>query len=792
MAFILNSKIGILRVSSKKSLILAAVATLLMISIAGSQAHADYGEVDLSFGSNGIVVTTITGISYLTGADVQPDGKIVIVGDSWATGLPAFVVRYTQDGALDPTFGSNGIVLFDDSEATMDRLDSIVLLPDGRIVVAGWLYYSGQVPPRLFLARYNQDGSIDHSFGSNGVTIGPIAMGPISVKAAVVGNSLKYVVGGMGYNTSTGRDILISRFNDDGSLDTSFGQEGVVSTDLGRDEAVSSLVIQPDGSIVIAAMHGNGYHSSDAFVFARYTPEGELDQSFGNQGVVLLGEPSDSNEKLNSLSLDGDGRIIGVGFHNSPLYIGQGAYAVWRLLSNGDPDVSFGVNGFVSTNVGFGKTSSFAQGVLVLENNDILAGGYTANYNYSNVILASLVSYDLYGNLNQNFGNFGHTVHSDRNRHSTFTRLLLLPDGNVVAAGRYYTQGTDRVSDILLVKYDGLDNLHPVANAGPDQSIECTLSDAIANVTLDGSSSYDPNGDSLNYLWQGIFGIVEGEGPVVSMPLGEQDVTLTVNDGQGGTDSDTVLISVNDTVPPVTEYQVIGTLGTEPWYKSMITLKLDSEDTCSGIANINYKINGVLNTSAEPVTIQLGDGIYQVDFYSLDRQSNSELPQTMTLHVDSSAPDIEIININDNAVYANGLVPIADYVVNDNVSGIASSHAELSGGDGLGLGAFTYTVTASDHAGNTATSEVSYSVIATVDGMIAMVNQAITNNLIQAKFAKNLNKDLVSIKMAPNSNSQDGQLKDFIDKVNNQAGKKINSTFALQIIHAAEYIIANN
>lgn len=94
-----------------------------------------------------------------------------------------------------------------------------------------------------------------------------------------------------------------------------------------------------------------------------------------------------------------------------------------------------------------------------------------------------------------------------------------------------------------------INNQPPTANAGPDQTIECSTP-AGASVTLNGSGSSDPNGDPLTFTWTGPFGTATGATPTVTVPLGAHVITLTVNDGNGGTSTDTVTITVKDTTKP--------------------------------------------------------------------------------------------------------------------------------------------------------------------------------------------------------------------------------------------------
>jgi len=92
-------------------------------------------------------------------------------------------------------------------------------------------------------------------------------------------------------------------------------------------------------------------------------------------------------------------------------------------------------------------------------------------------------------------------------------------------------------------------NNPPAADAGPDQTVEAAGPDG-ASIELDGSGSSDPDGDPLTYTWTGPFGTATGPTPTVTLPLGEHTITLTVDDGNGGTDSDDVVITIRDTTPP--------------------------------------------------------------------------------------------------------------------------------------------------------------------------------------------------------------------------------------------------
>jgi hypothetical protein len=143
--------------------------------------------------------------------------------------------------------------------------------------------------------------------------------------------------------------------------------------------------------------------------------------------------------------------------------------------------------------------------------------------------------------------------------------------------------------------------------------------------------------------------------------------------------------------------------------------------------------------------------------------------------------------------YVLGIFQGPSYEVNDATSGVASSSDSLTGGDGYGLGVFTYSVIAEDNAGNTSSASVTYEVIGTIEGLMAMVEKYRTSGNIDQKTAKALMNKLRDALNAPNENAQDGKLGEFIDLVSAQAAKKIiPEEVANILINTATYIRDNN
>jgi hypothetical protein len=183
-------------------------------------------------------------------------------------------------------------------------------------------------------------------------------------------------------------------------------------------------------------------------------------------------------------------------------------------------------------------------------------------------------------------------------------------------------------------------NQPPVANAGPDQTFSvgagCT-----ASVIFNGTGSSDPDGDTLSYTWTGPFGTATGPTPTVSLSLGTHTVTLVVDDGKGGTSSDTVSITVVDVSAPVANATVLPTI--EGKCSAEITSAPTATDNCSGT---------ITGTTTDPLKYT-AQGTYTVTWQYVD-QSQNATTQTQTVivkDVDSDGDGVSDCMDNCSAVY---------------------------------------------------------------------------------------------------------------------------------------------
>ena len=193
--------------------------------------RAETPSLDTSFGDGGRVAVP----GYYRGGTqqvaVQSDGKIVMVGGTSVLESDVLVVRFNIDGSLDATFGDGGIVTAD--AGGRQDVSAMVLQPDGKIVVTG--RNSTDPSSDFFVMRFNGDGTWDTTFGGDGIVTTEFgADNDASSRSLDVQSDGKIVVTGSTRNADDiGFDVLVVRFNIDGSLDSTFGENGSVSTDFG-------------------------------------------------------------------------------------------------------------------------------------------------------------------------------------------------------------------------------------------------------------------------------------------------------------------------------------------------------------------------------------------------------------------------------------------------------------------------------------------------------------------------------------------------------------------------------
>lgn len=305
------------------------------------------GTLDQSFGTGGNVPIPFNGglLDNALGLTLQPDGKIVVVGTSKVGTQDDFAIaRYTSAGQLDGSFGSGGNV-FLDFGGQVDRAYAALILPSGDIVVAGHAArpVTAGFDNDFAVARLTGSGVLDSAFGTNGKVTTNIAGRTDLAFAAALQNDGKILVAGrVADGGGDDPDVGIVRYNSDGSPDSSFGALGILRRNLtGNWDEVSDMVIQPDGRIVVAVQGVVGANFD--YMVARFETGGSLDQSFGNQGVASTGFGA-QNDFAKSIALQSNGMILIAG---NVTLISQD-FGVARFDTHGVLDPSFGTGGKVT------------------------------------------------------------------------------------------------------------------------------------------------------------------------------------------------------------------------------------------------------------------------------------------------------------------------------------------------------------------------------------------------------------------------------------------------------------
>ncbi|WP_374073585.1 delta-60 repeat domain-containing protein [Bdellovibrio bacteriovorus] len=334
------------------------------------------GSLDTSFNSNGKVVTDIGSNSYdvAYGIAIQGDGKIIVIGHSNASGSDDFViVRYNTDGSLDASFNSTGKVTTDIGTGTVDYAFSMAVQSDGKIILVGDTSASGSI--NFAVVRYNTDGSLDTSFNSTGKVITDISSGSYDVAHDVtLQGDGKIIVAGYS-NISSNRDFTVVRYNTDGSLDTSFNSTGKVTTDIGSTSTDygNAISLQSDGKIIVVG-HSNAVGSND-FVVVRYNSDGSLDTSFNSTGKVSTDIGTGSSEWTKSVIVLGDGKILTAGSSSSS---GSYDFTLARYNTNGSLDTSFNSTGKVSTDIGLSSVDDVLS-ITIQSDGKVVAVGQSGN-----------------------------------------------------------------------------------------------------------------------------------------------------------------------------------------------------------------------------------------------------------------------------------------------------------------------------------------------------------------------------------------------------------------------------
>jgi uncharacterized delta-60 repeat protein len=432
----------------KRSILILLITVSLFRT---SEISAQQGSLDITFGEGGKVKSKFSSIgnNYGTCTAIQKDGKLIVGGSSWLEGYEFTLIRYLTNGTIDSTFGTNGITVntaFGNQSYGM----SLKIQDDGRIILAGSAY-DGFSRNSFAIARYTPNGQPDYSFGFASLVTTHYPDGYIANASPIVSlaiqNDGKYLLGG---NLSYGSSIYFSllRYNTNGQIDISFGSNGWAVTKFNSIHDTfdygTTVLVQADNKILLT-----GYATQDFlyhFAIARYNTNGTPDSSFGINGQVLTNF-NGKDAYAYSAVVQPDNKILlaGTVYNNSS---GPGDFALARYQSNGKPDSSFGVKGLVTTPLDKSSSSSI-NGITLQPDGKILCGGWaTGDF--------ALVRYNTNGRFDSSFGVNGQ-VYTDFGTEYDFARAIALEnDGKIILVG------DDGGFNIQLARYNGENLVLPI------------------------------------------------------------------------------------------------------------------------------------------------------------------------------------------------------------------------------------------------------------------------------------------------------------------------------------------
>ena len=343
--------------------------------------HNPDGTLDNTFGNGGIKVLIFGGSDdQLTDLAFQPDGKIVFVGyTDNGTKTQMIACRLNTDGSLDNSFNANGMTVIDFGTSIDSYGLAMGLLDDGKIIIAGHTIEDQNLVRKIAMCRLTSTGVPDNTFGVNGLItydFNDLWCYPDNV---VVYDD-RILLGGIFVDSDDFmRYVTLSRYYLDGTVDYDFGNFGYTTFQLDETEvgsySHSDMCMTGDGKIVYATHVKPAWLDRD-FAVLRFTPDGDIDNSFGNSGIVITEMVGDSDAR--AIAVQADGKIIAAGYHRSPEPESYD-FVLVRYLDNGDLDATFGTEGTgvvisnVSPDIWYGDKCS---SLLLLDDGKLLASGY--------------------------------------------------------------------------------------------------------------------------------------------------------------------------------------------------------------------------------------------------------------------------------------------------------------------------------------------------------------------------------------------------------------------------------
>lgn len=394
-------------------------------SFAIPAATSNVPTLDESFDEDGKVVTSFGNAAYLGAVAAYGADKLVAVGSvDNGSNVDWRIGRYNTDGSLDTSFGNGGLVQYD--SGNHDSLDAVVVLGDGKILVGGYTRLTGNF--QWTIARYNADGTLDTGFGDGGI-VKTFAGQHSLVQGMKLQADGKIVATGYA-NTGAGDDVATARYNTDGSLDAGFGNGGTVTTGVSThftpNDRGKAVAIQSDGKIVVFVDFDAGFR--DQVALLRYNADGSLDSSFGSGGRVI--GVYQYHHGASDVAAQPDGKVVVTGY-TSMSTGGPGNTYVVRYNNDGTFDTTFGPNGNGRVVSSFSDGNDYASALVLKDDSKILIAGVHNNGSDDDVAVRQ---FNADGSLDASFGSNG-SFTAPIGQGADSLDAMVLQSGKIVAGG---------------------------------------------------------------------------------------------------------------------------------------------------------------------------------------------------------------------------------------------------------------------------------------------------------------------------------------------------------------------
>ena len=453
---------------------------------------------------------------------------------------------------LDPSFGIGGKSIgFTTGPNAQVNSQTIITQPDGKIIQVGNLYNYNGYPSVIIALRYNANGSLDGTFGTNGIAFSSFYQNHSYVSNAVLQTDGKIVVVG-NFNNNQGDDLILVRFKNNGSLDSSFGINGQLVTAIGASsDDARSLALQPDGKIVVAGVSTDTTSLCQIqsyfpqAVVVRFNSNGSIDSSFGQKGKVFSGT-GNYKDFANNVAAQPDGKILvaGTAFYDCSCVAGYYGGLEWycqksffllqRFNADVSPDITFGKNGKATDSLLLNEPSEM---ILQSDGKIVVTAGVQNGF--------VVERYNIDGSPDNSFGTAGKifTKIANDGDYLVLNSAAIQPDGKIVLVGGLNNNAT---ANFVVVRYNSDGSLDSQFNTngiavfhiGPPDSYDIATGVALQdNKIIAGGQFYDGQTNNivivrLNELsLQPLGSIITAGGPVSFCDGGSVKLSTAVSGG---------------------------------------------------------------------------------------------------------------------------------------------------------------------------------------------------------------------------------------------------------------------